>query len=486
MKNHKNKTKIDLKNQPILHTFNQYEIKLNYHLNIINIQIQNNYKFYESNFTLEHLHLHKLLISYITIDEIVEFINCLIVQKNIKIVENKNHLKLILISTLSNHSNVELILNKISILSNEVIEKLIIDIKNIKDENENLKKKIKSIEEKNKQNVEIIERDNNKINEIEKKIQKLEERLHKKNKIIQLKQSNLQKINSIEPHKSFINKVSTFPSGNIISVSADKSIKIYDIHLNELQNIKNAHDNSIAYVEIKDENNFITCSSDKSIKFWIKKENKFQINKIINNAHDDKIIKVIYCSNGNLISCSYDNTIKIWKENIYNNYEIIKILVHSKWINSILFLEDKNILISSGEDGTKLWNFDNINNKNYLIYFKDTFSGWHGGICRLDEDRIIVQGNNINLLKVISLLEKIIIKVINIPFLCFGICLIEDKGIFIVGGKSKDIKIYRNDNYECIQTIQNAHNDNILGFLELNDGTIISYSADKTIKVWSF
>ena len=46
--------------------------------------------------------------------------------------------------------------------------------------------------------------------------------------------------------------------------------------------------------------------------------------------------------------------------------------------------------------------------------------------------------------------------------------------------------VYRNDNYECIQIIQNAHDDSILGFIELKDGTIISYSSDKKIKVWSF
>ena len=67
----------------------------------------------------------------------------------------------------------------------------------------------------------------------------------------------LKYINSIKPHKSYINSVSIFPSGNIISVSEDKSIKIHDIHLNELQNIENAHNDSIINVEVKDENNFI-------------------------------------------------------------------------------------------------------------------------------------------------------------------------------------------------------------------------------------
>ncbi len=89
-------------------------------------------------------------------------------------------------------------------------------------------------------------------------------------------------------------------------------------------------------------------------------------------------------------------------------------------------------------------------------------------------------------LKLISIFKKEIIKTIHNPFYCFGISLVEDKGIFLVGGRSKDIRIYRNDNYECIQEIKDAHNDNIKGFIELKDGSIASFSNDKTIKIWSF
>ena len=124
---------------------------------------------------------------------------------------------------------------------------------------------------------------------------------------------------------------------------------------------------------------------------WIKNNNEFKINKIIPNAHDDKIIKVIYCLNEYLISCSLDKRIKIWN----NNYENINILQHSEYINSLLFLEDKNILISSGEDGTKLWNLKEINNINLIKEFKETFCGWNNGLCRLNEDIIIVNENKI-------------------------------------------------------------------------------------------
>ena len=108
------------------------------------------------------------------------------------------------------------------------------------------------------------------------------------------------------------------------------------------------------------------------------------------------------------------------------------------------------------------------------------------GLCRLNDDIIIVRGKYGTSLKLISIFKKEIIKTIHNPFLCYGINLIEDEGIFLVGGYSNDIRIYRNDNYECIQEIKDAHNYSIYGFIELKDGSIASFSFDQTIKIWSF
>ena len=71
-------------------------------------------------------------------------------------------------------------------------------------------------------------------------------------------------------------------------------------------------------------------------------------------------------------------------------------------------------------------------------------------------------------------------------YVCFGIQNIENKGIFLVGGCEKDIIIFRNDNYECIKIIKNAHNKAINGYVELNDESILSYSNDGFISVWTY
>ena len=251
------------------------------------------------------------------------------------------------------------------------------------------------------------------------------------------------------------------------------------MNYNIIQHIQNAHTRSINYVDIKDENNFVTCSNDKSIKTWIKKENKFILNKSIINAHNDEIYKVIYYSNEKLISYSYDGIIKIWEENI-NNYQLITSLKHSNFIYSILLIQEKNLLISSDSNGTKLWN---INNFELIKYFEEAKCDELNGLDRIDKERIIIIGNET--LIIISLLEKKIIKEIKTNFSYYGISSIEEKGLFL-GGRYNDILVFRNDNYKCIQIIKNAHEDYIKGFIHLNNDFIISYSDDGKIKIWSF
>ena len=88
-------------------------------------------------------------------------------------------------------------------------------------------------------------------------------------------------------------------------------------------------------------------------------------------------------------------------------------------------------------------------------------------------------------MKIISVNEINIIFEIYNGFKCWAICVIENKGIFLVAGVSKMIKIYRSDNYECINNVKNAHEFSIIGIIQLNDCSIVSYGENNILKVWS-
>ena len=293
---------------------------------------------------------------------------------------------------------------------------------------------------------------------------------------------NINKINSIKIHDEWIRSITVFPSGNIISVSNDKSIKIYDNNFNILQIILNAHEKGILYVHIINEFNFITCSKDKNIKFWIKNNNldKFYLKETIINAHKNWITNVINYKDKNIISCSNDKTVKIW-EKINNKYQLITILKHEGWVNSILLLGNKNLLISSGGDGTKFWDFHNYELLNQI----NSYSNNNNALKLIDDNTIIVGGYN-GFINVISIPQRKIIKIIINEFFCLGITVFQDLGIFICGGIGNNIKVYRIDNSKCIQKIEDIHDKGIFGFCKLNNNLIISFGKDNSISFLSF
>ena len=434
---------------------NQWKINLIIDFDSIIFKIHNNYNIYQSTFTFEHLHQYQLFSSNDTIDKIKDFILNKIEEKKIKIIEKEKYLEFIIISNENTFGL--LIINKTKKLSEEIIEALI-------EETKNLKERIMVLErDKEEMRNEVF----NKINKLEDNIEKIEKNI-KKDKI----HINLKLTNIIQKNNETINSMSIFP------------INIYDNSFNTIQTILNAHNENIFDVYVKDENNFVTCSY-YDIKTWIKKNNKqneylFDLNQIIEKAHNDLISKVIYNLNGNLISCSKDKTIKIWEENNENNYKNIKILNHSDRVYSILFLKDNNILISGGVDGIKFWDL----NYEIIISIEKAICLKNNALKRIDEKNIIVGGARI--INIISISEKKIIKVIENGFISWGICIIKNKGVFLVGGESKDIQIYRNEDYEYIQQIKDAHNDEINGIIKIKDNSIVSYGEDKTIRVWSF
>jgi len=288
----------------------------------------------------------------------------------------------------------------------------------------------------------------------------------------------IRKIKEIQAHNNYIISTKKFSnSGNIVSISYDNSIKIWNNNLELLQTIENVYnDNSgIINISIKDENKFTTISGNKEMKFWKKENNKFIELKEINKTNNFDYLKI-----KEYIITIIRNDVII-SENIENKIQNVTILNHSGEIFSMCL--KLNVLICSGIGGTKFWN---KNNFECLFYIKEAICYDEDAIKFIDDDRLIVGGGEDNIISIISLNQKKIIKSINNKFQCWTINVIKKKEIFLIGGKSKNIKIYRYDNYQCIQIIKNAHKDYINGILSLNNDLILSYSDDKKFCLWKF
>ena len=81
-------------------------------------------------------------------------------------------------------------------------------------------------------------------------------------------------------------------------------------------------------------------------------------------------------------------------------------------------------------------------------------------------------------------IKKIVHNIDNV-FQCFCIYIIKKQNIFLIGGKSENIKIYNINDYKGIGIIEGIHNNFIRGIINLNDDSIASFSDDKSIKVYN-
>ena len=306
---------------------------------------------------------------------------------------------------------------------------------------------------------------------------KIEEKIDYINSLkFQIIKTNLTSINTF---KKNITKLKQFPSGNMISILNSNSLLISDNNFNDLQIIQTEHLFDINNIDILDDNNFISCSDD-SIIIWIKNNNQFEINEIIKAQNEIK--QVIYKSVRNFISLSKNNSYIIeWEYNDYENKYINKKTISYEKYHLIYLLEDKNILISIGDEVYIFWDMSSYER---IKSFNLTTTPNYGiFIERISEDSIIIGTlKEVNIIS-ISVLE--IMKKINNIKLTNNYKSIENKGLFITTNNT-DLIVYRTDNFDIIQIIKDAHNNNkIEGLIYLNNGSIAT-TTGKEVKLWSF
>ena len=139
----------------------------------------------------------------------------------------------------------------------------------------------------------------------------------------------------------------------IASCSSAKTIRLY-LPSNDYTCEKVIHRHSQGITSICELDNGTTCSFDKAIIIG---------DYIINNAHNDIINKVISLPNNRMASCSNDKTIKIWKSAPPYSDTPLKVLEgHKEYVISILYIKERDIMISGGKETLRFWNMTTYNN----------------------------------------------------------------------------------------------------------------------------
>ncbi len=318
----------------------------------------------------------------------------------------------------------------------------------------------------------------------------------------------IKKINEIKYKSEEILAVSIFNSGNIIISSMNSGFTIWDTTFNLIYK-KKIKKYSITSICIIDQGTFYTGSDKGKLHLWEEKKefNEIVFEKIKINIgvckdqliHNESIQKILF-SNNNLYTCSLDGYIKIIKKE--KEYTIIKSLsIKNKKCDSnlriytIIFDDDFQLLISSGEKGTYLWGKKDFKN--------------HKKICDIEafENGLQIFEKKDDLIKFICGYKEIIIfsvdkneninieyKTNNLDYECYCICVtnINNKIIYITGEhidnedeENHKIRFYhKNQDNEFLKVFPYAHEKRINGLLMYCD-SLMSFSKDGKLIIWN-
>lgn len=286
----------------------------------------------------------------------------------------------------------------------------------------------------------------------------------------------------------FIYKISVFPqSGNYIS----NNLTIYDKNHNL---ITDDLENEIGKCDkfcIINEKQIVISSWDKRTNLIIAniEDLKHVKKQTIIKAHDTFIQYIINGKNENQFITACITFVKVWdnKKNKFINTKIIK-PPQAETIYISLILLINNILMVETD---KLYFYD-IDDKenNYLNSFETPFNAIQKAI-KMGENKIaILYVDNRNKKNGIYIIEIKDIKNIQLNInikleIKFprSLCLYLNQ-YFIICDSNNSIFIYDiKNNYKLVQQIDNSHNENIEGIVELSDGTFASYETS-LIKIW--
>ena len=243
------------------------------------------------------------------------------------------------------------------------------------------------------------------------------------------------------------------------------------------------------FTQLKNKNIICSFFLDNTLKIIkIKNKNEYENIQIIKNAHNDPISKIIELKNENIITFSYDYSFKIWKLNNNNQYELIYQFKDISVICDGLETKDNEEILYSLNTYPQSLIFYNLNKNAKIKIFDNlnlTVSFVGERIIKLNNNEIAIAG--IQKVYLIDINKYCILNEITSDYCNLSILKLPNN-ILLIGDTNMTITQYRIDNNKIIkESFKNNTHENeswIYSLTFLNDMIISGGFNSNKIKIW--
>lgn len=285
-------------------------------------------------------------------------------------------------------------------------------------------------------------------------------------------------------------------------------IKMYkEWIINEVRKIDSSFIDWKSLLMLNDKKHFAACSKEKNIKIYdisnnckcekeiVKQSEIFSICQLENGEilsscdkpffkdpkRDCLVCKIILLPDNRIVTSSYDFIIRVW--DIEKSDPIKELIGHERYVESLLYIKEKNILISGSVDSTmRLWSMSSYQ---CISIIDEVYCCSTNALYRVDDNRVIAGFNRglilVNFDKCV--IEYRIRKNIEIGMvLCF--MKLKDNKTILCGCEHGHFCLFdiETKKYKVIQT---NYNEDILDLLYIGDNHFVTCEKEGIIE-WEF
>ncbi|OUL25206.1 serine/threonine protein kinase [Nostoc sp. RF31YmG] len=287
-------------------------------------------------------------------------------------------------------------------------------------------------------------------------------------------------VNSLTAHTDWIDSLAISADGQtLVSGSADKSIKIWNLQTGALKTTLSLHSDVVSSVAIsRDGKTVVSSSKDGTIKIWnlLTGTLKATLPRI-----QDWVNSVVISPNGEtLVTGGTDKKIKIW--NLQTGDLKHTLTGHSKSVMTVAISSDGQTLASGGADSTiKIWNLQTGELKNTLTGHQDVIFA----VAISPDGKTLASGSYDRTIKIWDLQTGALKNTLTEHRYAVSSLAISPDGQTLASGSwDNTIKIW-NLQTCALKTTLTGHSDLVYTVAISPDAqTLVSGSKDKTIKIW--
>jgi WD40 repeat protein len=263
-------------------------------------------------------------------------------------------------------------------------------------------------------------------------------------------------------------------SNKLISGSDDSTIKIWNLDTSKCERTLKGHLDCVGSLLLTKNSKLISGSFDASIKVW-----DLKTFKCLNTLKEEfKVICLSIISNNQFVSALVDGTINIWDLNSFNRASSFK--AHDKSILCVKLVNDSRLITSSADKTIKVWDLNNKGCIRTLIGHSEAIFS-----MELNREGILISGCDDHTIKMWNIETGQCLNTYQQSGRIYSLKMLANNLLAIgYSGVSDNLKLIDLNKNQVVKDLV-GHNNYVFGLEMLDNGQLISYSGDNTIKMWS-